>query len=122
VARSYTKRCAAPVVERIIRPLGSGKCREVLLQLYELFLARDRSAEVHSYAREGTLCALIATEHAVYLRRRKKILPKHFVPQLPCKRPQGLRRPRERLPRFFGLSTLLVKLADPALDLPEFLG
>jgi hypothetical protein len=59
-------------------------------------------------------------EHATYLRRRKEALPKLLVPDLPREHSQGLRRPGERLPRFFGLPTLLVKLADPALDLPEF--
>jgi hypothetical protein len=66
-------------------------------------------------------CLLSVPEHAAYLRRRKEALPKLFVPDLLRKLPQGLRRSGERCACFCGLPALLVKLADPALDLPEFL-
>ena len=65
---------------------------------------------------------LAALEHAACLRRRKKSLPELFVPDLLGELSQGLRRFRERPPRLAVLPAPLVKIAYPALDLPEFLG
>src|SRR3954463_11333069 len=63
-----------------------------------------------------------ALEHAAHPRCRKEALPELFLPDLSREHAQGLRRSGERLPRFSGLPTPLAKLADSALDLPEFLG
>jgi hypothetical protein len=81
---------------------------------------RDRNTEGAPTLEERS--ALIAPEHVTYLRCREEALPELFVPDLLRKHSQGLRRPRERLPRLPVLPAPLVKLADPALDLPEFLG
>ncbi len=71
---------------------------------------------------EGALLLprLIVLEHAAHLRRGKETPPELFVPDLLCEHSHGLHRPGERLPRLPVLPTLFVKLADPALDLPEF--
>jgi hypothetical protein len=96
-------------VEALLRALYWAQLRD------EMMVARDAPP------RQGrSALFLIAHEHAAYLRRRKESLPKLFIPDLLGELSQGLRRSGERCARFFDLPTPLVKLADPALDLPEF--
>src|SRR5918997_5153903 len=59
-------------------------------------------------------------EHATYPRSREETLPEPRVLYPRREHSQGLRRPGEHLSRLLGLPAPLVKIADPALDLPKF--
>src|ERR687893_1470182 len=59
-------------------------------------------------------------EHATYPRSREETLPEPSVLYPRREHSQGLRRPGEHLSRLLGLPAPLVKIADPALDLPKF--
>jgi len=61
-------------------------------------------------------------KHAAHLWRPKESLPELFVLDLLGEHSQGLRRQGERLSYLPVLPTPLVKLAESALDLPQFLG
>ena len=60
-------------------------------------------------------------EHATYPGRREETLPEPHVFYPRCEIFEDMRCSGERLLRLGDLPAPLVELADPALDLPEFL-